>query len=157
MPNWVSTHVLHWIRNPDPGSDFERATKLVRWLPGPALIGLMRQLGYDGLLLERSGIACAHLFFQQRADAWHMFSLWVAAELRGRGLASQLVGNFIEAARAQPTINKIRLGAGGDSAVRAIFDSFAAKKDQLGLLPAERFFMSFTDRSVRASQVEVQA
>lgn len=91
------THLLKWLRNPDPGSPFEKKTRYLRWLPDSVLLYLLRMLRYDGLMFlhnERDEIV-GHVFFQKHADGLHLFSAWLAEDQRGKGSAISMIQQFL--------------------------------------------------------------
>ncbi len=90
-------HTVHWLRNPDPGSPFEKKMRFLFWLPDMVLIPLLVLLRYNGLLFlhpERDEIL-GHVFFQKHADGLHLFSAWMVPEQRGTGAAISMIQSFL--------------------------------------------------------------
>lgn len=90
-------HTVHWLRNPDPGSPFEKKTQFLRWLPDVVLIPLLVLLRYNGLLFlhaERDEIL-GHVFFQKHTDGLHLFSAWMTESERGTGAAVGMIRAFL--------------------------------------------------------------
>jgi hypothetical protein len=139
----VQNYVSHWIRNPDKGSAFDRATRLIRWMPDTGLFALMRMMKYDGLVFTKPGEVLAHTFFQRHGHDLHMFSVSVADEYRGQGLAEKAILRFIEHARTLPDVDRIRLGAGGHPAVERVCEKFTERGHSLGLMPEPNRFFRF--------------
>lgn len=113
----VEEHVLDWIRNPDPGSNFERATRLVRHLPERLLIPLMLEKRYDGFLLLGEWGIRGNLFFQQRGDSLNLFSIALHLFVREQGWAMHLVREFLLHAWQISEIRMARMSAGGEKSV----------------------------------------
>ena len=115
----VRNYTTHWIKNPDPGSKFERQTKFIRWLPGRMLIHLLEWKGYDGLLFleEDSERVIGHAFFQRHDDTLHLFSAYVEEERRGTGLGKSIIRGFLMHAWGTFEMNRARLGAGNSEAM----------------------------------------
>jgi GNAT superfamily N-acetyltransferase len=155
MPEWARTHILYWIRNPDKGSAFEKATKYIRNLPAPVLIAGMRILGYDALLIPSNGSVCAHLAFQLHGKELHMFSVWVAPELRFKNIATQLVHRFVEDARARSDIERVRISAGNGEGTKAIVRRVARVAESYGVEIDDNFFVKFTDRNPRPAPIHL--
>lgn len=96
----ATKHVSFWMKNPDPGSIFDKRTKLVRWLPTPLLMILLLAFGYDGVLLvSDEGEIIGHIFYQMHQGIWEAFSVYVREDLKGRGYASEMSREFIVLAR----------------------------------------------------------
>lgn len=122
-------YVLHWIRHPDPGSCFDRATWWFRgWLPPRVLFWMLGLTGRDCILLfDGQGRVASHVFFQRRWFTWswsparvfdrsriHMFNVETREDLRGCGLGQRiLVNHFLLYCYELPGIYRVRLSAGG--------------------------------------------
>lgn len=154
-PAWASSHVDYWVKHPDEGSSFEKVARYVRRVPSRALLPMMQLMRYDGLICRRDDHAIAHLFFQRHGTALHMFSIWVAPELQGRGLGSKLVVAFLEWSRARSDISSVRLGAGGDQRVKSIVEKLSRNATDLGITVDEQSFVRFADRANRSSELAV--
>src|ERR1043166_4947563 len=61
----AADYVAWWIRHPDPGSSFERATRHLIDQPDDSLINTLRGMNYDGLLYRQDGKIVWHAFFQR--------------------------------------------------------------------------------------------
>src|SRR5262249_37297662 len=64
----AADYVAWWIRHPDPGSSFERATGHLIDQPDDALIKTLRGMDYDGLLYRQDGKILGHVFFQRHGS-----------------------------------------------------------------------------------------
>ncbi len=123
-------YVLYWIRNPDPGSWFDRMTWWYRtWLPLPLLFGALRLSGRDCILLcDDSGVV-AHVFWHRwltRRAEIRMFNVEVREDRRGRGLMRQiLVAHFGLYCYHLPGVFRVQLSAGGKRGKTARYDPAA--------------------------------
>lgn len=115
-------YVLHWVRNPAPGSFFAKFTWFVRWLPRVPLLAALRLMRYGGTILFLDGVPIGHLFYQQqwfnRGNEVHMFAVKVDEAHRDKGYANRLMRAFLLEMGQRSEIDYVRLSAGGDEAVR---------------------------------------
>lgn len=142
----VDRYILNWIRNPDPNGSFSKVSRWVSWVPDKALLGLMRGLKYDGLVFSEPGQIVAHSFYQRHGDALHMFSVAVSNGFEGRGCAEKALLAFLEHGRSVDGITKVRLGAGGHPATARICEKFAARAEELGVIPGENGWFAYADK-----------
>ncbi len=129
-------YVVHWIRNPDKGSAFDRKTRLIRWLPGWFLIWLMGRLKYEGMLFYEGVDFVGHIFFQKHAKDWRAFSVFVTEHARGRGYAQKMVAEFLTLAHEEEHLKSVMIGAGGIGEIGDAIVLHISKKaanNQLGL------------------------
>jgi hypothetical protein len=118
----VYRYVLHWFRNPDPGSKFERATRYVRRLPGPVIIFLLWWKNYNGLLMQdEKGRVLGHIFCQYHADGVHIFSVAINERNRGKGLSTAMLRLFLEEIWFDTPVRNVRMGAGGHPALKHLW------------------------------------
>ncbi len=120
----VERYLVDWIKHPDPGSAFERNTRLIRWLPGWILIILLELCGYDGVIILSDTTVIGHCFFQKHRQDWRAFSVFVKAEERGKQYAQLMHKMFLEEAYKDPRILAVRIGAGGNEAILRIWKKF---------------------------------
>jgi hypothetical protein len=111
-------YVLHWIKNPNPGSKFDLRLKEMKILPGDTAIQLLLQKGYEGLLMFLSGEIIGHLFYQKHEDHWAVFSFYTAPEVCGRGYATEAAKCLLRMAYKNRSVNYVILGEGGSGFVR---------------------------------------
>ena len=139
-PNYkfIRDYVIHWIRNPDPGSTFDKLSKYIRLLPDKLLLKMMMKLNYDGLLFSESSEIISHVFFQRHGDALHMFSISVTDKYQKLGFAEKSLCQFVKHAQSLPGINRVRLGGGGHAAIARICDKFKKKQDEMGIVVGEK-------------------
>jgi ribosomal protein S18 acetylase RimI-like enzyme len=148
-------YLLRTIRKPDAGSVFDRKSKLLRLFPDFLLLSVMQARGYGGQLFTQvspgaaEGKVCAHTFFQRHSTSLHLFSVYLAPDLRGQGIGYEVTSNFIEYARTRPEIEQVRISGGGNAGTRLIFEQLCNAADDLGLKSTGNYFLKFTDRSPR--------
>ena len=148
-------YLLKTVKQPDPGSVFEKKNKLLRLLPESVLLSAMQARGYGGLLFtqvspgESEGKICAHTFFQRHGDSLHLFSVLLAPDLRGQGIGYEVTRNFIEYARTRSDISQVRISGGGHTRTRTIFEQLCNGAKELGLDNVGNYFLKFTDRTPR--------
>lgn len=107
----VVAHVAWWAKHPAAGSYFEQAARSLPDVPDPALVALLQEMRYDGLLyLERADIV-GHLFFQRHGAELHAFSVWFGESLRGGDMLSVALLDFLAYASDLPGIARARVGA----------------------------------------------
>jgi GNAT superfamily N-acetyltransferase len=114
----IQNYVLHWARNPKPGSIFARLTRLTRMLPDAVYLWALRELRYSGLVLVNEGKIVGHAFYQQHGDEVHLFSVEVHPSYRGLGYANRVVEMFLnDMCLRCVDVNWVRISAGGDPAM----------------------------------------
>lgn len=114
----LNEYVLHWARNPKPGSKFARFTWMLRLLPDFMYLWALRRLHYGGqLMLDETGSVIGHVFYQRHGDEIHLFSIEVHEEHRERGYANRLMHSFLIEMGHRTHINWLRISAGGDETV----------------------------------------
>ncbi len=119
----VFAHIAHWIRNPDPGSQFDQKTKWFRWLPMPIVIKILFGVGYEGLVfVDRSNTVIGHVFFQRHDDALKAFHWYIKEEERGIGHMQMITNAFFDHARSTPGISQVRIGAGGNDRIARLWN-----------------------------------
>jgi len=131
----IDKYISGIIKRPDRGSDFERSTRLVRWLPAPLLTGMLRLSGRDMLVLMHEGDVVGHVAFHKHGDALHVFSVKVKEGHEGRGFARYGIEEFLRYAKDQKGIKKVRLGRGGHKAIEYIHRTLGEpeKKEKFGI------------------------
>ena len=125
-------YVTSWIKNPDKGSDFDKKTRWIRWLPGWILIRLMIRLKYDGLLFYEGDQFIGHIFYQRHKYDWRAFSVGVIPRFRGMGFAQKMLVEFMKHAWAESHLRGVKIGAGGHPKILHICKKVA--DNRLGLL-----------------------
>lgn len=132
----LKAYVLRWIRNPDPGSPFDRKTRYFRWLPGGVLMGILRTAGYDGLLfLDERKQVVGHLFFhiaknEKRETVFRIFSVFVREDRRGTDFTTHMLRELHFHARVHK-VKWVRLGAGGNEAIASLWKKIADQRSNL--------------------------
>ena len=112
--DFIDRYVAWWIRHPDPGSRFEKRTRWLRALPDMALISLLRLGRYDGLIYHHGENVVTHIFYVQKGEDVHPFSLAVSDDYQGLGLAKWLFLYFVlEYAPTLQGARRCRVGADG--------------------------------------------
>jgi hypothetical protein len=121
---FIDAYLVHWIKHPDAGSDFERKTRLIRWLPGCFLVWLLELFGYDGIVLIKDETVIGHVFFQKHATDWRAFSVFIREDHRRNAYAQLLLKDFLEGAYRDSRIAQVRIGAGRDAVILHIWQEF---------------------------------
>lgn len=115
-------YVLHWARNPKPGSFFAKMTRILRVMPDQILLWGLKKRHYGGQILFCNGQPIGHIFHQLHGNEMHMFSVEVDEPYRGRGYANQLMRAFLEEMGRRSEIDYLRLSAGGDETVKHMWE-----------------------------------
>lgn len=124
---------MHWVRNPDPGSNFERNTRLLRRLPAWAIMLLLRLFQYNGIIFlhQDAEKILGHVFFQKRHASsgepeLHLFSLFVNEAKRGQGYGPELLKEFLTYAWENGHL-KVRVGTDRNEAIKNVRARFFEK------------------------------
>ena len=145
--DFVDRYALRWIRNPDHGSSFDRATRLFRLLPDRVLLALLKILRYDGFIFSDRGKVVAHTFFQRRGDAFHMFSVVAAKPYQGMGFGEAALLTLLEHGRRTAGIAKVRFGAGGHPGVIRIIEKIREREGELQVSVVEGGWIRYLGKS----------
>ena len=95
-----------------------------------SLVYSLLAIGYDALLFKLRGQLIGHIVFQRHVDLFegreieqgkselHVFAFFVQEELngeslRGRGLGTLMLGQFVGFAHSETNVVRIRISAGG--------------------------------------------
>lgn len=140
----LKRYLAWWLTHPDPGSNFDKSTRLFRWLPARLVLGILVSLGYDGLIYWRDGRIIGHLFFQRHGDALCAFSLAVADEVRGQGWSNLLVLDFVAYAAQAPGIRRASVGSGRNRVTTRVLQLLRGHVDRLPLSIAADGWIHFT-------------
>ena len=98
-------YLLGKIAHPDKGSEFEKKLGKARFffrMPGigrlAARVGMwyLQRQEYDVFLLESDNKVIGHTGFQSHPNGWHIFSVEVDSDYRGKGLAQLMIEDFIK-------------------------------------------------------------
>ncbi len=120
----VRTHIGRWIKNPDPGSNFDKKTRLFRWLPIRILTAILFTAGYEGIVfLDEENTVVGHVFYQRHGDALHAFHWFIEPEHRGHKYMTEISNAFFEHARENPAVVNIRIGAGGNERIARLWET----------------------------------
>lgn len=129
------SYVLHAIRTPNTGSDFDLKTRWFRnWIPDNLLLLIMYMMGYNGYLMYLGHQVIGHMFYQKRGVFWYSFSLYIREDYRGNGLSSLLMGTVLEHAYHTKKISGIRMGKGTHPIVEKIRHKIVMNKTSLSFL-----------------------
>jgi hypothetical protein len=107
----LANYLAWWIRHPDPGSSFERATRHLINLPDSLLIATLRGMDYDGLLYRQGSEIVWHVFFQRHGPDVCAFSCSVG-ESRGSGVWPTIAADFTAFASMLAAVRRARWGSG---------------------------------------------
>ena len=119
--SWFN-YAVKCARNPDPGSDFERSTRFIRWLPDRLfLFVLLRILCYDGLIFATTEHFIGHVFFQRHWSEWNAFHIWVEEDQRGQKYAQKMLREFLDKAY-EAGKGQVQIGNGGNDIVNHLWE-----------------------------------
>lgn len=159
----VRDHFRTWALSPEemmPGRKSEYADKTSRWrnvvkkIPpaawrvlDPLLFLTLRATRRNALVFEKDGKMNAHVIFQRHGNALHMFSVWVNPSSRGEGNGFAALKEFIQYAKHQKGITRVRIGGGNDETVNRLFEKLAKDGQSLGVSPRKGYWLNFVDHS----------
>lgn len=141
MQDSAHSYVVGWIRNPDPGSEFAAAAAQLQSLQDGELYRRLRTCGYDGLLFFVGAEIVGHIFFQRVDDCNHLFSMFLAPDLRGQRMSGQMVLRFIELSREQGA-SRLRFGKGVHPKMQAVARFLARRSEELRLQVEEAGYVA---------------
>jgi hypothetical protein len=107
----VAQYLAWWIRHPNPGSAFDRATRHLIDQPDSPLIETLLGMHYDGLLYRRDGEIGGHVFFQRHGADLCAFSCSVGKSRPGKVWAT-IAADFTAYAAALAGVRRVRWGSG---------------------------------------------
>lgn len=94
----LQTVVMLAALNPDPGSDFDIATRDIRHLPGTAFLAELKSLKYECIVAEQDGEFMGLVGYQMHIDeTWHSFAYHVQKAHEGKGVGKALARAFLDA------------------------------------------------------------
>src|ERR1043166_7870207 len=120
----VTQYLAWWIRHPNPGSAFDRATRHLIDQSDSLLIETSRGMHYDGLLYRRDGEIVWHVFFQRHGADLCAFSCSVG-ESRGARIWPTIAADFTAYASALAGGRRVRRG-GGEQPIPSYLPIFVA-------------------------------
>ena len=131
MPD-VDAYIVGRIRNPDPGSVFDKRSAELRQVPDSMLVETLTGAGYGGIVAKRNGRIIAHLFFERRAgpDSLHIFAVHVEKDMRRQGIATKVVETLLEQA-AHYNLLYVRLFGGGNDAMASLYQKIVDERSEL--------------------------
>ena len=108
-------------RNPDPRSEFAQKTEVARHDLTDAQYAewLLGQHYRSVLFLEQDETFVGQVTFQEHEGIPHVFSVWVSAALRKKGLGTLMVREFLIDVYDEG-IRRVQIGNGGHEAVSRI-------------------------------------
>jgi len=127
----LKRYLSRWLANVDPGSVFDRSTRLYRWLPVGISLRVLAFLGYDGLLYWQDGRVIGHTFFQRHGVDLCGFSVGLGREHLRRGQANVMVLDLIAHAIRVDGIERVRIGSGSSRATQRVLQVLRANRDRL--------------------------
>ena len=119
----MHSYMIHWARNPDPGSWFDWMTIWRHWVSDRMLIHLLFQLRYGCQLLLEDGKVVSHIFHQRHGDELHLFSIFTIESRQHSGIAKRMLREWLLASWDTRGINKVRISAGNDAVVAHMYES----------------------------------
>lgn len=129
----LATHMVAIARNPDKDSEFDMKTRDIRPLPAEEFLSILEKRGYDAFMaIEDASIRmCGVIGYQKHADGWHVFSVFVQPDLRGKKVAEKMLRRFLYRAHATPGVPGVRLSAGNSPVILHVLSKIAS--DDFGL------------------------
>ena len=118
----MNNYLIHWARNPDPGSWFDWMTIWRHWVSDRVLLHLLFRLRYGCQLLLENENVVSHIFHQQHGDELHLFSIFTIEPRQNEGIAKRMLREWLIEAWNTPGINKVRISAGNDKAVAHMYE-----------------------------------
>ena len=117
-------HLIDWMRNPDPGSAFDRKMRFLQWLPDAVLLFLLVHVfDYGGLVwVDDKEQVVGHVMHQRHGHDLHIFSVWVEKPFRKHGVGAEMVRAELEHAREDRSIRRVRGGAGRNADMIRLWD-----------------------------------
>jgi len=111
-------HTLMCARNPNPGSVFDKRTRLARRLPDSLYFYWLRKKLYGGFFaVEIETVRprlIGHIFYQRHASDIHVFSVFTIESRRGEGIATNALLNFLTQVWEKTEFRSVRLGEDND-------------------------------------------
>ncbi len=113
--------LIKLIRNPDPGSNFEKRTQDIRKLSDNQIIEVLLKNNYDALICFEDGRPVGMEAFQtnSKENSINFFGLFVNEEKRGFNIALIMAKKTLEDS-IRKGFRVIRKGAGGHEIARKI-------------------------------------
>jgi ribosomal protein S18 acetylase RimI-like enzyme len=129
----VRQELISQMRNPDPGSEFDRMRPELKRLDDDHAIKLLLSFNYDGIVLigDMDKAIYGETFFQAHyGNELHMFACWVHPHRRKIGIGTLLVRGFLEHAWLRG-FRTVRIGAGNEKerAMHHILDNLIQQRE----------------------------
>ncbi len=118
----MNDYVLHWARNPNPGSWFDWLTLWRYWVSDDALLRLLSWMRYGAQIYIEEGRVVNHIFHQRHGEELHLFSIFTLGTHQKRNIAKRMLREWLIEAWNTPGINKVRISAGGDAVVAHMYE-----------------------------------
>lgn len=132
----AAAYIANIIRNPDPGSNFERLTRRLREsiTDDRKIINTLAEQNY-GVMIGYSGPdIVGHIAYQEhlnnRSVNWHVFHIYLLPEQRRKGLSIPLMENFLDYALQ----NKIPVAQFGTKTDQ-IIEKIIRRRQKSGIVP----------------------
>ncbi len=125
-------HVVQCAKNPDPGSEFDLATKDIRDYPPRVLFAELICRHYNGFLFCENNEIAGHAFWQSHNTdkELKLFSLYVHKDLRRQGRGTKQTEAFLCFAY-EHHVRSVDIGAGGNAKVLHIWHKAVSGKLEL--------------------------
>ena len=119
-------YLLARIRNPDPGSEFEKRTEGIRHLSDSELLQILREQDYDAMIAYDGKEICGYVAFQKHEDGLHVFSFYVDEEYRGKLiLIKHLIEAFLEYRQREDA--RVKMSSGNNKQTKSLVNFLALK------------------------------
>lgn len=131
MANPAMKHVITWMRNPDPKSEFGRRVRDLQDRGDAHFLSILLAQGYDGILLiGADDSVVGHVFFQKHCDSIQAFSFFIKEDDRRRGYVANMLRRLLEVTR-QHRVHKLRITAGGSPEMMQLWEKIEQGKTDL--------------------------
>lgn len=131
----------HWIRR-----IADRIPDKVLQILDPVLFLGLRATRRNGLIFERDGKVISHVIFQRHGNSLHVYSIWVEPGLQGQGIGTEATEHFLEYAKDQKGIKRVRIGGGRNPKINKIYEKLALRSNELKINPVEGYWFELNDK-----------
>ncbi|MBD3355356.1 GNAT family N-acetyltransferase [Candidatus Woesearchaeota archaeon] len=129
----ITAYFSKVAKNPDPGSEFEKKIKPIIDLPGPKLMEILLNHGFDARYSKKGDDFVGFIAYQEHKEnkekEWHMFRIYVEKKYQNQGYATKLSKNLIKEG-IENQIKGIYFGNGGHPVLEKILNRISLQKKE---------------------------